>query len=214
MISHPVMDTVVAELGDKVILGLARAARHGKREYSVYREEHPDWVAINTPRTIACLLHDWMWSEVDRQFADLDHIHLIDDNVKREILVQVSSAERLHYRVRLKRHHLDGRTSSYRTQNVIDFESQGATDSFPGFDECRLEAGYEWDRETRSMGPGVLTLRDGQDNVIWTYQLPDEPSGEAGGVVAYPNVPGPTLPTVDVADGAAGGRQPTGSDEE
>jgi hypothetical protein len=213
MNSHPAMEAVVDELGDKVIAGLARSARHGKQQYRIYCEMHPDWLAINTPRTVACLLHDWMWSELERQFGALEHISLIDNNVKREILVQVESPHRLFYRVRMKRHHLDGRTSSYRTQTVIDFETQGGTQSFPGLDECRLEAGYEWDLATRSVGAGVLTLRDGQDNVLWTYQLPDEP-GEAGGSVAYPTVPGPKLPTVDVDGVSAHMRKPTGSDEE
>lgn len=210
------MDAVVSELGDKVILGLARSAQHGKQQYRIYRDLHPDWLAINTQRTIACLLHDWMWSEVDRQFEDLEHISLIDNNVKREILVRVDSADRLLYRIRMKRHHLDGRTSSYRTQTVIDFETQGVTQSFPGFDECRLESGYEWDTETRSIGPGVLTLRNGQDTVLWTYQLPGEPGGAAGpgGPIVYPTVPGPKPPTVDVDGVSADMHQPTGSDEE
>lgn len=41
----------------------------------------------------------------------------------------------------------------------------------PGMEEVRLAAGYRWDRETRSMGPALLSYRDGQDNVMWAVEI-------------------------------------------
>ena len=101
--------------------------------------------------------------------------------------------------MRLKRHHLDGSTSSYQTQTVIDFELQGVNQTFPGYGEVRLEAGYEWDEETRTIGMALITLRDGRNNVIWTLPLPPHAVGGAG-TVTQPTLPEPVLPVVGVQD--------------
>lgn len=108
-------------------------------------------------------------------------------------------------------HHLDGRTSSYQTQTVIDFELQGVTQTFPGYGEVRLEASYEWDAKTRTMGAPVISLRHGRNRVIWAHQLPPGQGGAAGGTVPAPTVSGPALPVVEVAERESDDR--TGTDQ-
>lgn len=209
MISHPGANAVVSELGDKVVGAIVHAVKVAKETLAKYRSEHPDWAADNAPRTLASLIHDWMWADLKQQLEQVEHVHFIDRQPTREIAVQVESEDRLSYLLRIKLHHLDGRTSSYQTQTVIDFELQGVTQSFPGWGQTRLEAGYEWDKDTRAMGAAVISLRDGRNNIIWVHQLPEQ--GEEGsGTVVRPTKPQPTLPGVDVhmeADDDAGTAQ-------
>ena len=188
---------MVSELGDKVV-AIVHAVNVAKKEFQQYRRQHPDWAGDNAARTLADMIHDWMWSDVKQQLDSLPHVSLTDKDPKREIAVQVHSPDRLSYLLRIKLHHLDGRTSSYQTQSVMDFELQGATETFPGWGEVRLEAGYEWDKNTRTMGAPVLSLRHGRNNVIWVHQLPDRDVSGAGDIVSPPAEPGPTPPVVEV----------------
>jgi hypothetical protein len=197
MISHPTPQAVVSELGDKVVDAIVHAVKVAEEKFAQYRAQHPDWAADNAARTIADLIHDWMWTDIKQQLDLLPHVNLIDEDPKREIAVQVHSEERLSYLLRIKLHHLDGRTSSYQTQTVLDFELQGTNETFPGWGEVRLMAGYEWDKATRSMGAPVISLRDGRNKIIWVHQLPDQ-GGTSGVTVARPVGPGaPTLPVVE-----------------
>jgi hypothetical protein len=162
---------VAAELGDKVIDALRLGVAHAKEQLRAYQQENPDWLPGHAKRTVANLIHDWMWTAVTTALADAPHVTIIDRDPRRELAIQVESEERLSYRLRLKRHHLDGSTRSYQTQTVIDFELQGPNQTFPGYGEMRLEAGYEWDDEIRTMAGPLITLRDGRDKVLWTLPL-------------------------------------------
>ena len=208
MVSRADPEAVVRELGDKVVGALVHAVGVAKNYLHEYRRQHPDWAAGNAPRTLASLIHDWMWTDLKQQLETLPQVNLIDRHPTREITVRVDSDERLSYRLRMKLHHRDGRTSSYQTQSVIDFELQGVTPTFPGFGETRLEAGYEWDPETRSMGAPVSSLRDGRDKIIWVHPLMGQ--GELGdGAVTLPVTSGPTLPTLDVPPAGSDGQTGT-----
>ncbi len=210
MISHPTPEDVVSELGDKVIGAIVHAVKSAKKEFREYRQQHPGWAADNAARTLAGMIHDWMWTDLNQQLDSLPHVYLTDQDPKREIAVQVHSEERLNYLLRIKLHHLDGRTSSYQTQTVIDFEMQGVNQTFPGLGEVRLEAGYEWDKDTRTIGAPVLSLRHGRNKLIWVHELPDQ--DETGGTaVTRPAEPGPTPPTVDVPGRES--NKETGSDQ-
>jgi hypothetical protein len=201
MISHPSPEAVLDELGDKVVGAIVHAVGFAKDEFAKYRREHPGWAADNAARTLADMIHDWMWSDLRQQLDSLSHVNLIDKDPKREIAVRVHSDDRLSYLLRIKLHHLDGRTSSYQTQSVIDFELQGVTQTFPGWGEVRLEAGYEWDKETRTIGEPVISLRHGRNNIIWVCQLPYRSAPpEDGSVLARPVQPGPTPPVVEVPE--------------
>ena len=76
--------------------------------------EHPDWAADNAARTIADLIHDWMWTDLKQQLDSLPHVNLIDQDPRREIAVRVHSEDRLFYLLRIKLHHLDGRPAATR----------------------------------------------------------------------------------------------------
>jgi len=199
MMSQPGPDEVVNELGDKVVGAILHAVEAAKEQFQKYRRQHPDWAADNAARTLASLIHDWIWADLKQQLDGVTHVNLIDRHPTREIAVQVQSEERLSYLLRVKLHHLDGRTSSYQTQSVIDFELQGVTPSFPGFGETRLQAGYEWDKEARTMGDPVISLRDGRDQIIWVHSLAAQEGEADGGTVTRPPKPRPTLPTLGVS---------------
>jgi hypothetical protein len=200
MISHPSPEAVVSELGDKVIDAIVQAVAVAKDEFELYRKQHPAWAAENAARTIAGMIHDWMWAELKQQLDLLPHVNMIDKDPRREIGVQVHSPDRLSYLMRIKLHHLDGRTSSYQTQTVIDFELQGQNQTFPGWGEVRLEAGYEWDKDARAMGAPVISLRDGRNKIVWVHELPDQsaPPQTGGNVASPPSKPGPAAPVVEV----------------
>ena len=197
MISHPSPDDVVTELDDKVIDAVRLGVAHAKEQFRIYQLEHPDWLAGNAKRTVANLIHDWMWAAVIAELDEAPHVRIIDKDPRRELAIRVESEERLSYLLRLKRHHLDGSTSSYQTQTVIDFELQGPNETFPGYGEVRVEAGYEWDVETRTIGGPLITLRDGRDNVLWTLPLTPH-TGAGDGTVTRPTTPEPVLPSVGV----------------
>jgi hypothetical protein len=211
MISHPSREQVVAELGDKVIDALRLGVAHAKDQFRVYQQEHANWLANNAKRTVANLIHDWMWTAVSTELSETTHVTVIDRDPTRELSIRVESEHRLSYLMRLKRHHLDGSTSSYQTQTVIDFELQGGNATFPGFAEVRLEAGYEWDDETRAMGTALITLRDGRDNVIWTLPLP--PHAASTGTVTHPTTPEPVFPVVGIQGEEDASNEQTGSDQ-
>lgn len=209
MISHPTPEDVLSELGDKVVDALVHAVEAARAKFVTYRKLHPDWAADNAARTIADLIHDWMWTDLKLELDSLPHVALTDADPKREIAVQVQSAERLSYLLRIKLHHLDGRTSNYQTQAALDFTMQGVNQTFPGWGEVRLMAGYEWDKDTRTMGAPVISLRHGRD-IIWVHQLP---GSSPAGVASRPDIPGtPPLPVVDAPQrGSTGGMEAEGS---
>ncbi|WP_064745374.1 hypothetical protein [Pseudonocardia acaciae] len=213
MIPHPSPEDVKAELGDKVLDAVSLGVAHAKEQFGIYQQQHPDWLASNTKRTVASLIHDWMWAAVAKALDEAPHVVIIDRDPVRELAIRVESEHRLSYLLRLKRHHLDGSTSSYQTQTVIDFELQGPNQTFPGYGEVRLEAGYEWDADTRAMGGPLITLRDGRDNVLWTLPLTPH-TGIGGGTVTQPTTPGPVLPSISLqSEDEARDENGTGSDQ-
>jgi len=74
---------------------------------------------------------------------------------------------------------------------------------------AELEAGYEWNKDTRTVGAAVISLRDGRDNIIWVHPLPAPEAKDDK--VTRPMVPGPTSPTVGI-QGVATDEQ-AGSDQ-
>lgn len=213
MMWHASPDDVLTELDDKVIDAVRIGVAHAKEQFWVYQQEHPDWLARNAKRTVANLIHDWMWAVVVAELDEAPHVTIIDRDPRRELAIRVESEERLSYLPRLKRHHLDGSTSSYQTQTVIDFELQGPNETFPGYGEVRLEAGYEWDVETRTIGGPLITLRDGRDNVLWILPLAPH-TGAGGGTVTQPTTPEPVLPSVGVqGEDEAHNEEGAGSDQ-
>jgi len=78
------------------------------------------------------------------------------------------------YRIRAKRHHVTGLVSTYPTQGALEFLDQPRQLTFEGLGLAHLIVGYQWESDSYEIGPAVLSLRDGLDNVIWLIEL-EEP---------------------------------------
>lgn len=202
MFCAPVPADVCRDLGDKVIRAFSRAVSLTREDLSKYRATFPGWVADHCERGLAGWIHDRLWAHVLAEFQDIDEVTIVDREPLRELYVGIK------YRVRVKRHHSDGRVASYPTQEALDFFDQG---QLPGMELVRLIAGYEWDREQRSMGTPLLSLRDGMHDIVWIHPLPEV--DEQGGTVVRPVMPGPTgpvigLPGIDVRHDETSGDTP------
>ncbi len=189
-------DAVVADLGDKVIAGLAFAVARTRSDLSVYRRTFPGWVADHTERGLLGWCHDRIWRHLLEVFEGVDAVSFVDRAPLREMYVGTR------YRLRLKKHGAEDRIGTYPTEAALAFLEQ-ETMTLDGLEEVRLIAGYRWDAEQRTVGAGVLSLRDGNSNVVWTHVL-SEPADtsftEATPIVppsAGPRAPEISLPAVD-----------------
>lgn len=193
MFVAPASDDVLHALGDKVVHGLSRAVVLARNDLADYRAMRPDWVAASTERGLASWIHDRIWHHLLGQVDGIDDVSVVDQEPTRELYVGIT------YRLRVKRHHIDGQVNTYPTQSALDFLGQGGTMPIPTMEEVNLIAGYEWDREERAMGAPLLSLRNGQSNIVWVIELPEvgEQGGD-GGAVVRPIVPDPTGPIVDL----------------
>ncbi|MFI0764610.1 hypothetical protein ACH4TQ_06750 [Streptomyces sp. NPDC021218] len=194
MNSYPDADEVLSGLGEKVTLSLARSVKLAADDLHEYRKSYPSWVAQSSERGLANWIHDRLWAHLTAQLDGHPGVTLSEGEPTRELVVGVR------YRLRIKRHRDDGQVSSYATQTALEFFAQGMQETFPGLEEVRLIAGYEWEPDARKMGKAVLSLRDGRDNVEWQVYLLD--AGEAGGTVqpVRPVTPEPSLPSVEVPE--------------
>lgn len=111
------------------------------------------------------------------------------------------------YRLRVKKHDINGQVSTYLTQGALDFMEQEPAQTLDGLDEVRLIAGYRWDAELRELGPAVISLRSGPDTIVWTEELDEPVDGTV--VSAVPIVPadGPRAPEIRlISDDESHGR--------
>lgn len=174
-------DEVLAALGDKVCDALGVAVGHGRRHLHEYRQVLPDTALAHSERGLANWIHDVIWNRLVRELDHIEDVTLIDDGTTREFVVSST------FRVRVKRHQIGGDVSSYPTQTALEFFTQeNGQLAFEGLEEIRLTAGYEWERDAREIGPAVLSLRDGQSNLIWLVEL-DEPEAPRGSVTPMPS---------------------------
>lgn len=183
---------VLAELGDKVVEGIAVAVRSTRADLAKYRETFPSWVAESSERGLANWIHDRMWAHLQRQLEHLPGCAFDNDEPERHFWVSTR------YHFRAKRHDLDGAVATYPTQGALEFMEQQL--SLDGLDEVRLIGGYTWDREERAILEPVISLRDGRDNVLWVEVLPEPPAGSAATPIQPTGPTTPKLPDV-VADG-------------
>ncbi|MFE3202876.1 hypothetical protein [Embleya sp. NPDC059237] len=194
MISYPESDEVLAGLGSKVVQGLVHAVVQARADLLRYRMREPAVVAQHSERGLANWIHDRMWAHLVAVLDGHPEVTLSEGEPTRELVVG------LRYRLRIKRHRDGGQVSSYGTQTALEFFAQGHQDTFPGLEELRLTAGYEWDADARDIGDAVLSLRDGKDHIVWLEHLVD--TGELGGSGAVqpvrPSTPSPALPSIEV----------------
>ncbi|MFF0244229.1 hypothetical protein [Streptosporangium sandarakinum] len=200
MFSYPSSEEVLDELGDKVVEAFSRAVARTRDDLSTYRAWRPSWVARHGERGLGNWIHDFMWFHLTDLLDGIPEVHCIDSGSTREIMVGIK------YRLRAKRHGPDGQVTTYPTQTAIEFMLQGVQDTFPGLEEVRLIVGYVWDQESREIGQPVLSLRDGQEVLIWRELLPDLGTGyESATVTSLPTVepPAPVVEFISDRDAAA-----------
>jgi len=173
----------------------------------VYRQTFPMWASDGTDRGLLNWCHDRSWAHLSVRFDGMTEVSVIDRIPTREFYV------RTRYRLRWKKHDLNDMTSAYPTQMVLDFEAQDQA-ALDGLERVHLTAGYRWDPTSREIADGVLTLRDGRDNVIWAHLL-DEPKGGYGVTQVTPIAPssGPSTPSITMPkrDGDAEDKRRVGS---
>ncbi|MGI9000221.1 MAG: hypothetical protein ACR2GH_00985 [Pseudonocardia sp.] len=169
---YPSPEQVLDDLGDKVAQGLALMVGRTRTDLETYRRTFPAWVADSTDRGLLNWCHDRAWVHALRIFDGVPEVSSVDQPPTRELYVGTR------YRLRVKKHDVEGGVSTFLTQGALDFLEQEPV-TLDGLEEIRLIAGYRWDPERRELGAAVISLRDGHDHVIWMYEL-DEPAGGVG----------------------------------
>ncbi len=193
MFSYPLFEEVMDDLGEKVVNRMSTAAAETRADLAEYRRLKPSWVADHSERGLANWLHDRFWAQLVVALDDVDGVAIIDQEPVREFYVGYR------YRLRVKRHQIDGSVSAYPTLASRSFFVQDQP-TLEGLEEVRLSTGYEWDPETRGFGEAVLSLRDGHDKIIWYNQLPPPPAASAGRSnvrpLGVPPAAGPNAPRI------------------
>lgn len=188
MKSYPDWEKVSGDLGDKVVIGVSTAVGNAKADLLKYRRTFPLWVAEATERGLASWIHDRLWFRLISELDEISDVSVIDREPTRQVGVGV------HYMMRVKRHHKDGRVSTYPTQTALEFLVQPPQEALDGLEQRNLIAGYVWDREAREIGSALISLRDGR-KVIWEAHINDGTVTEAG--LARTIKPFPKPPEID-----------------
>jgi hypothetical protein len=188
---YPDPEEVVEGLGDKVVDSFSLMVAQTREDLRVYRTTFPGWVADSTDRGLLNWCHDRLWVHCVRLLGDLEHVTLVDRPPLREIGVGV------HYRLRVKKHDVEGKVSTYLTQGALEFLEQESS-AFEGMEQVRLIAGYRWLPEERQLGAAVISLRDGKDDLVWMHDLDEPPSASV--MTTVPIVPsgGPRRPEISL----------------
>ena len=173
---------ILDELGDKVLEAIAASVASARTDYRQYQTSHPDFVAQASSRGLANWIHDRLWHHLSAFLSETDGVFLIELGATKEIVVGHR------YRIRAKRHAPPAQVSTYPTPTALAFLQQPADEPvLAGLEEIRLIAGYVWLSERAEIGPPVLSLRDGQDNVLWVHELPE--SDAAGSPTSVTTLP-------------------------
>lgn len=192
MKSYPSSGQVFEDLGDKVLEAIDGAVGRARADLTEYRTARPSWVAQHSERGLASWIHDRLWFHLAALLDPVDSVAVVDKEPTREFGVGIN------YRLRVKRHHDDGAVSTYPTLGAVEFMAQEPQLSIDGMESVHLIAGYYWDRDARDVGPAVISLRDGQDHIIWIEPITAYGGGEALGGADRPVIPTPTRPNIDV----------------
>ena len=187
MKSYPDPEQVLGDLGDKVKDAFAESVAAARDDLARYRDAFPAWAADHGFRCWANWIHDRIWAHLKVNLENVGHAHLTEEGTTREILVEGTE---YNYRMRVKRHDLTGHVRTYPTQGALEFLDQPPTQLvLEGLALVHLIVGYQWEAESHQIGPVVLSLRDGANNVIWLIEL-EEPVSSLGVV----DMNGPSLP--------------------
>ncbi|WP_428121706.1 hypothetical protein [Candidatus Poriferisodalis sp.] len=163
---------VLDELGDKLLEALASSVANTRADFQRYLSALPEFVAQASARGLANWIHDRLWYQVCALLGDADSVFLVEHGTTREIV----SGDR--YRIRVKRHHPPAQVASYPTQTAMDFMSQAPEQLvLEGLEQINLISGYVWIGESSEIGPAVVSMRDGRDDVLWVHELPETGAG-------------------------------------
>ena len=177
-------DAVLEGLGKKVLEAFGSAIPRTRVDLERYRTSLPDIVATSSPRGLANWFHDRIWHHLVSDLQDLDKVVIVDAGPLREIGVDDT------YRIRVKRHDKRGQVRTYPTQTALEFLSQTSMQLvLDGLAQIHLMAGYQWNSVTHEIGPAVLSLRDGLDNVLWLIELPEQADGASVESITGPRAP-------------------------
>lgn len=185
----PSGDEVQLALGDKVVDAIRQAVAKARQDLTRWREQAPEEIATTTERTLANRIHDRLWDHIVAELDGVDGVRFRDKEPRREISIGSK------FRIRVKRHDSEGRTSSYPTQEALDFYVQPRA-MLPGFEELHLTVGYRWDKVLREVGNPTISLpRAHSERPYWVVDLPEADPG-----VTQPlhpaSGPGPVAPSV------------------
>lgn len=188
MNSYPDSDTVLEDLGDKVLEAFSEATSEARADLARYRRDSPEFVIDASPRGLANWIHDRLMRRLINAAEGIDHMSVVERGPTREIFVSGSA---LLYRIRVKRHDVVGNVSTYPTQGALEFLEQTFQPTLDGLFEVRLILGYRWEADAYEIGPTVLSLRDGMKNIIWLVKL-DRPGYTDSGAtdLRSPSPPG------------------------
>jgi hypothetical protein len=203
---YPSEETVISDLGDKVTSGLAVMVAQTRSDLSVYRRTFPGWVAGSTDRGLLNWCHDRSWAHLQRIFEGVADVSFVDSPPLREMYVGTR------YRMRMKKHDVEDRVSTYQTQGALAFLEQEIQGALDGLEEVRLIAGYRWDNELRQIGEPVISLRDGTE-VIWAHVLAEPDGALVSETIPIAPPSGPRAPTIDMPGLEARPEATPGADE-
>jgi len=157
---------VLEELGEKILEALADSVEAARNDLRRYWRTLPDIAAQSSPRGMANWIHDRVWSHARRQLDSIDDAVCYEKGPVREIIV------RDRYRMRLKRHRPPAAVATYPTQGALGFmEQPDGQLVLAGMEQLRLICGYVWDEDSGEMGPAVLSMRHGIENVLWVHEM-------------------------------------------
>lgn len=202
MTSRPEPAFVVNDLGSKICDGFYVAVDRARDDLAEYRRDATRLSGRHSPTGLANWIQDQLVENLADELHGVPGVDFIDGpGHTREVLILGGSGS--YYRFRVKRHHLDGGVSTYRTDGAIDFMTQESALTLFPYTEVKLTVGYLWDPALPVIGDAVISLRDdGGRRLLWMEPVPF--SGAAGAVIPFPSprpVP-PALPSVDSpADG-------------
>ena len=162
--NFPSFDDVCSDIGDKVVGAMYGSVEQTRADLARYRLLLPEFVARHSERGLANWIHDMMWSNFVAAVEEHPEVTVYDNGVLREVRCGIN------YRFRAKRHDEEGAVRSYPTQLFLDFHVQPRT--LETLEDLKLDFGYQWDPEVRSIGPAVMSMHQGRD-LIWNSVIPD-----------------------------------------
>ncbi|MDE0170653.1 MAG: hypothetical protein OXS29_14290 [bacterium] len=189
MKSYPDSEKILEDLGDKVLEAFSEAMSAARADLAQYRQDSPEFVVDASPRGLANWIHDRLMKRLIDAVEGMDHVSVVESGPTRELFVSGST---LLYRIRAKRHDVVGNVRTYPTQGALEFLEQTFQPTLDGLFEVHLILGYRWEADSYEIGPTVLSLRDGIENIIWLIEL-DRPGSTGSGATDLrpPSLPDP-----------------------